>query len=71
MGLVLGITGPNAAGKGEVSAHLKTRGFDVHSLSDIVREEAAARNLPPSVSTSSGSARSFGNRAGSGSWPSG
>jgi dephospho-CoA kinase len=47
MGLVLGITGPNAAGKGEVSAHLKTRGFDVHSLSDIVREEAAARNLPP------------------------
>jgi dephospho-CoA kinase len=47
MGLVLGITGPNAAGKGEVSAHLMTRGFDVHSLSDIVREEAAARNLPP------------------------
>jgi len=47
MGLVLGITGPNAAGKGEVSAHLKTRGFTVHSLSDIVREEAAARNLPP------------------------
>jgi dephospho-CoA kinase len=47
MGLVLGITGPNAAGKGEVSAHLKTRGFAVHSLSDIVREEAAARHLPP------------------------
>jgi dephospho-CoA kinase len=47
MGLVLGITGPNAAGKGEVSAYLKTRGFAVHSLSDIVREEAAARHLPP------------------------
>jgi dephospho-CoA kinase len=47
MGLVLGITGPNAAGKGEVSAYLKTRGFAVHSLSDIVREEAAARDLPP------------------------
>ena len=47
MGLVLGITGPNAAGKGEVSAYLRTRGFAVHSLSDIVREEAATRGLPP------------------------
>jgi dephospho-CoA kinase len=47
MGLVLGITGPNAAGKGEVSAYLQTRGLAVHSLSDIVREEAAARGLPP------------------------
>jgi len=47
MGLVLGVTGPNAAGKGEVSAYLKTLGFDLHSLSDIVREEAAARRLPP------------------------
>ena len=47
MGFVLGVTGPNAAGKGEVSAYLRTRGFVVHSLSDIVREEAAARGLPP------------------------
>jgi dephospho-CoA kinase len=47
MGLVLGVTGPNAAGKGEVSAYLQTLGFEVHSLSDIVREEAAARGLPP------------------------
>jgi dephospho-CoA kinase len=47
MGLVLGVTGPNAAGKGEVSDYLRSRGFAVHSLSDIVREEAAARGLPP------------------------
>jgi dephospho-CoA kinase len=47
MGLVLGVTGPNAAGKGEVSDYLRTWGFTVHSLSDIVREEAAARGLPP------------------------
>ena len=47
MGLVLGVTGPNAAGKGEVSAYLLTLGFATHSLSDIVREEAAARGLPP------------------------
>ncbi|HEX4825229.1 MAG TPA: hypothetical protein VFV19_13055 [Candidatus Polarisedimenticolaceae bacterium] len=44
---VLGITGPNAAGKGEVSAYLESLGFAAHSLSDIVREEAAARGLPP------------------------
>lgn len=47
MSLVLGVTGPNAAGKGEVSAHLAQRGFTVHSLSDIVREEAAALGFPP------------------------
>jgi dephospho-CoA kinase len=45
--LVIGLTGPNAAGKGEVASHLAARGFTVHSLSDIVREEAAARGLPP------------------------
>jgi len=45
--LVLGLTGPNAAGKGEVAAHLRRLGFALHSLSDVVREEAAARGLPP------------------------
>jgi dephospho-CoA kinase len=47
MRLIIGLTGPNAAGKGEVSAWLRARGFTVHSLSDIVREEAGARGLPP------------------------
>ena len=47
MRLIVGVTGPNAAGKGEVSAYLRALGFAVHSLSDIVREEAAARGLPP------------------------
>jgi dephospho-CoA kinase len=45
--LVIGLTGPNAAGKGEVAAHLASLGFTVHSLSDVVREEAALRGLPP------------------------
>jgi len=44
---VVGLTGPNAAGKGEVAAMLRDLGFAVHSLSDVVREEAAARGLPP------------------------
>jgi len=41
------MTGPNAAGKGEVSGILAEHGFVTHSLSDVVREEAAARGLPP------------------------
>jgi dephospho-CoA kinase len=45
--LILGLTGPNAAGKGEVARYLAGAGFAVHSLSDIIREEAAARGLPP------------------------
>lgn len=45
--MVLGLTGSNAAGKGEVAEYLRTLGFAIHSLSDIVREEAAARGLAP------------------------
>jgi dephospho-CoA kinase len=45
--IVLGLTGPNAAGKGELADYLKIRGFALHSLSNIVREEAQARGLPP------------------------
>jgi dephospho-CoA kinase len=41
------LTGPNAAGKGEVSEYLRGLGFTVHSLSDVVREETVARGLPP------------------------
>lgn len=40
--LAIGLTGPNAAGKGEVAAMLAAEGFVVHSLSDSVR--AAARD---------------------------
>lgn len=44
---MLGLTGPNAAGKGEVASYLRGLGFTIHSLSDIVREVAADRGLPP------------------------
>ena len=42
MALIVGLTGPNAAGKGEAARWLAERGFAVHSLSDIVRERALA-----------------------------
>ncbi len=41
--IVIGLTGPNAAGKGEAAAALRARGFACHSLSDVVREEAVRR----------------------------
>ena len=46
-GRVIGLTGPNAAGKGEVASYLRSRGFAIHSLSDVVREVAEQRGLPP------------------------
>ncbi len=45
--MVVGLTGPNAAGKGVVAAHLRELGFVIHSLSDVVREEAARLGFPP------------------------
>ena len=47
MNLVIGLTGPNASGKGEIARYLASRGFGVHSLSDVVRDAAAQRGLPP------------------------
>ncbi|MFQ5878156.1 MAG: AAA family ATPase [Acidobacteriota bacterium] len=44
---MIGLTGPNASGKGEVAKYLSTRGFHLHSLSDVVREEAARSGLAP------------------------
>ena len=44
--MIIGLTGPNAAGKGEAAAYLASRGFRLHSLSDIVREEAARLGFP-------------------------
>lgn len=46
-GRIVGLTGPNAAGKGEVAAYFAARGYPVYSLSDIIRERAAELGLPP------------------------
>lgn len=43
--MILGLTGKNASGKGEVAAYLKTKGFIYYSLSDELREEATKRKL--------------------------
>ncbi len=44
--VVIGLTGPNACGKGEVCKYLSKKGFTVFSLSDILREVAAKKGIP-------------------------
>lgn len=43
--MIIGLTGKNASGKGEVANYLKTKDFIYYSLSDVLREEATKRNL--------------------------
>lgn len=44
--MILGLTGRNGAGKGEVVHFLKKSGFEPLSLSDILREELTRRGQP-------------------------
>jgi len=37
--MIIGLTGRNASGKGEVAEFLKTQGFIIYSLSDVIRDE--------------------------------
>ncbi len=43
--MIIGLTGKNAAGKGEVAAYLKDKSFYYYSLSDVIRDELNARNV--------------------------
>jgi|TARA_Y100000310_G_C20639032_1_gene792839 dephospho-CoA kinase len=43
--MIIGLTGKNASGKGEVAEYLKTKGFIYYSLSDALREEATKLGL--------------------------
>ena len=41
---LIGLTGTNGAGKGEVAAYLKKKGYEYFSLSDLIREELTKRD---------------------------
>lgn len=43
--MLIGLTGTNGAGKGEVAKYLKKKGFIYFSLSDILREELNKKGL--------------------------
>src|SRR3974390_238947 len=45
--MLIGLTGRNAAGKGEVARYLQKKSFYYYSLSDAIREEIRARNEEP------------------------
>jgi dCMP deaminase len=49
--MLIGLTGRNAAGKGEVAKYLQTKSFYYYSLSDAIREEIRARKLHVSRET--------------------
>jgi dCMP deaminase len=44
--MIIGLTGKNASGKGEVARFLQERGFLFMSLSDVLRDELKERRLP-------------------------
>ncbi len=44
--MILGLTGPNAAGKGEVARILREGGFEYFSLSDELRDELRRNGVP-------------------------
>ena len=46
--MIIGLTGKNGAGKGEVARYLADRSFAVASLSDVLREELGRRGLESS-----------------------
>ena len=45
--MIIGLTGKNAAGKGEVAKYLQERGFQFASLSDALRAELRRRHISP------------------------
>jgi dephospho-CoA kinase len=45
MKILIGLVGTNGAGKSSVCDHLRSKGFSILSLSDVVRAEARKENL--------------------------
>ena len=45
--MIIGLTGKNAAGKGEVGELLQEKGFYFYSLSDVLREALKSRGEEP------------------------
>ena len=43
--MIIGLTGTNASGKTSIVEYLKSKGFEYHSLSDVIREELTRRGL--------------------------
>src|ERR1051325_1658768 len=44
--MLIGLTGRNASGKGEVAKYLEKKSFYYYSLSDVIRDEVRKRGQP-------------------------
>ena len=44
--MIIGLTGKNGSGKGEVAAFLRDKSFYYYSLSDVIREELESQKIP-------------------------
>jgi dCMP deaminase len=44
--MIVGLTGKNGAGKGEVAAFLRDKSFYYYSLSDVIREDLESKGIP-------------------------
>ncbi len=44
--MIIGLTGKNGAGKGEVASFLRDKSFYYYSLSDVIRDELESKNIP-------------------------
>ena len=44
--MIIGLTGKNGSGKGEVASFLRDKSFYYYSLSDVIREDLESRNIP-------------------------
>lgn len=64
--MIIGLTGGNCSGKGEIAKYLNRKGFQVLSLSDCLREEANKRNLPHSREILTGLGNELRRKYGSG-----
>lgn len=64
--MIIGITGTNCSGKGEIVKYFEKKGFQVLSLSDCLREEANKRNLPHSREILTGLGNELRKKHGSG-----
>src|SRR5687768_13669080 len=45
--MLIGLTGRNASGKGEVARYLQSKSFYYYSLSDVIRDEIRQRGEEP------------------------
>lgn len=66
--MIIGITGTNAAGKGETANILKRLGYKYYSLSDMIREEASLKKEEPNRDNLIRIGNEFRLRYGEGIW---